>query len=653
LSAICGLLNIKGELNTGHAEAVMHKLGKYKYDRVHSITTPHYFAGCYLNCITPESEQEVLPLEDPQTPYIINADAIIDNRGELMEKLQLSAAADITDSALILESFKKWGTGCVDHLIGSFVFAIWDKAKQEMFLANDHVGDKLLYYYHSDDLFVYSTLLEPFFLVPSIDRKLNDVYIADFLAINSLKHQLDPELTIYEGILQLPSATAMLVNRDGIHRWQYWRVQKTKELKLPSDQDYEEAFRSLYREVVQSKIRCRKKVGISLSGGLDSTSVACMASELLKSENKTLYSYTQVPMKGYVNHLPARCMADETEYVEETVQFCGNIKPYFVASEGKNMYTEIDCLLEIYEQPYKILENATWLKEIAELAAFDEVGVLLSGQAGNATVSWGKFNGYMQYLLKNLKFRIFVKELRAYAALHHKSSIREALNSFFSLSFFITRLLQKTSVKSDKDFILSPINPEFYRSMQMDRRFRQYGFDNAFLRKRDSFGGRYALLAPAGFSHRAVLLNKLNLSAGIEKRDPTGDKRIIEFCMNLLENQWVRAGEERRFIRYAMKGLMPDRVRANTSVKGKQAADIYQRILHCWEQIREEMRTIGEHPLERKYLNVDLIQKLLQDYDRIDCDERENHGLRMLFRALIFTRFLRKLTSTNVKEVIT
>lgn len=646
-------MNIKGELNNGHAEAVMHKLGKYKYDRVNAITTPHYFAGCYLNCITPESEHEVLPLEDPETAYIINADAIIDNRGELFDKLKLSAAADMTDSALILEAFKKWGTSCVDHLIGSFVFAIWDREKQEMFLANDHVGDKLLYYYHSEDLFVYSTLLEPFFQIPSIQRKLNDVYIADFLAINSVRHQLDPELTIYEELLQLPSATALLVNRDGMHRWQYWKVQKAKELKLPSDQDYEEAFRNLYREVVHSKIRCSKKVGISLSGGLDSVSVACIASEQLKQEGEALYSYTQVPIKDYVDHLPATRLADETEYVEETVRFCGNILPNFVDSEGKNMYTEIDRLLEIYEQPYKILENATWIKEIAELAAVDGVGVLLTGQAGNATVSWGNFNGYMQYLLKTFKFQTFVKELRAYAVLHHISPIREALDAFISLSFFATKLWQKARAKSGKGLMLSPINPEFYQSIQMDRRFRQYGFDNAFIRKRDSFGGRYALLAPAGFSHRAVLLNKMNLSAGIESRDPTADKRIIEFCMNLPENQWVRAGQERRFIRCVMKGQMPDRVRMNTSVKGQQAADIFQRILPRWEQIREEMRTIGEHPLERKYLNVDLIQNLLQVYERIDCDERGGHGLRMLFRALIFTRFLRKLTSTTVKEVIT
>ena len=88
------------------------------------------------------------------------------------------------------------------------------------------------------------------------------------------------------------------------------------------------------------------------------------------------------------------------------------------------------------------------------------------------------------------------------------------------------------------------------------------------------------MLGNSGFSHLGAIETKSSLVFGVEKRDPTRDKRVIEFCINLPENQWVRDGEERRFIRHAMEGYMPGYgAPEHTTVRGRQAADWVQRIV--------------------------------------------------------------------------
>ena len=96
-------------------------------------------------------------------------------------------------------------------------------------------------------------------------------------------------MTLYEDVFNLPPACAMLVNRDGLKKWRYWEIKKTKELHFDTDAEYEEAFRKVYSEAVNCRLRSVKKVGILLSGGLDSGSIACLASPELKKRNEKLY----------------------------------------------------------------------------------------------------------------------------------------------------------------------------------------------------------------------------------------------------------------------------------------------------------------------------------------------------------------------------
>lgn len=645
LSAICGIFTKNKALNHEKAQSVLRDLGKYRHDRTGNFTEGPVFLGCHQNYVTPESFKERLPYEDKEAALVITADAIIDNRDELFEIFSVPVEEQaLPDSFLILKAYKKWGIKCPEYLIGDFAFAIWDKQNNELFCARDHVGKRSLYYYDSPEIFAFSTLMEPLFEIDGIKKRLNETYIADFLSITSVRHELGDEITIYEDIFNLPPACAMLLNKNGLKKWRYWEIKKAKEIHFDTDEEYEEAFRKVYSEAVKCRLRSTKKVGILLSGGLDSGSIACLAAPELKKRNQKLYSFTQVPMEGYKEWLPENKLADEREYVEEICAYMGNIEPHYITSKGKSPLTEINKTLGTLEQPYKTFENSYWGNTCYKTANDMGIGVLMSGQTGNATVSWGNFSPYMIYLLKNIYLKTFFKEIKAYSKRQKTNPLRLILSIGFN---FMPRGIKKYRYikRNGKNFteLLSPINPEFAKAMKVQKRFKMYKNDPLFIEHGDSLSERMKMLGNSGFSHLGAIETKSSLAFGVEKRDPTRDKRVIEFCINLPENQWVRDGEERRFIRHVMEGYMPDMVRLNTTVRGRQAADWMQRIAPEWAEVYEEMETIGDNELEKKYLDIPRIKRFLAANKELSPDDNDGTetGVRLLIRALIFTRFLR------------
>ncbi|MFA5383191.1 MAG: asparagine synthetase B, partial [Eubacteriales bacterium] len=152
MSAICGLFYCDGRpvaQETG--AAMMRKLDIYHADDVRTWQEEQVFFGCHAQHITPESTREILPCHDALTGLTITADAIIDNRAELCDKLIIdhSRRYNTPDSLLILQAYQKWGNECLNHLMGDFVFAVWNKKQQELFCASDHTGTRTFYYYWS------------------------------------------------------------------------------------------------------------------------------------------------------------------------------------------------------------------------------------------------------------------------------------------------------------------------------------------------------------------------------------------------------------------------------------------------------------------------------------------------------------------------
>jgi asparagine synthase (glutamine-hydrolysing) len=131
---------------------------------------------------TPESLNEKLSLVDDRRGLVLTADARLDNRDELITALGFGGrpCEELTDSELILGAYKRWGERCPERLLGDFAFAIWDRRRQELFCARDHIGVKPFYYHRAGKLFVFASEIKALLCVPEVPRRLNEVRVAPF-----------------------------------------------------------------------------------------------------------------------------------------------------------------------------------------------------------------------------------------------------------------------------------------------------------------------------------------------------------------------------------------------------------------------------------------------------------------------------------------
>ena len=208
--------------------------------------------------------------------YTITADARIDCRADLIARLA-NAGRKVRqngpDSELILHAYAAWGEECVEHLRGDFAFAIWDSRWKTLFCARDHFGVKPFYFAQAGETFIFSNTLDCLRLHPGISGEVNERAIGDFLLFGM---NCDIATTTYRDIQRLAPAHSMTVSAAEIRTRRYWTAPTDGRIRYKRPDEYVEHFQSLMEAAVAERLRT-KRVGILLSGGLDSSAIAATA----------------------------------------------------------------------------------------------------------------------------------------------------------------------------------------------------------------------------------------------------------------------------------------------------------------------------------------------------------------------------------------
>jgi asparagine synthase (glutamine-hydrolysing) len=230
---------------------------------------------------TPESLHEQQPYSFDRNIWIVG-DVRVDEREQLVSALLdkgRQASLSQPDIELVLHAFHAWGEQCIEHFYGDFAFAIWDKEKRSLFCARVSFGVKPFYYAHTGSTFVFSNNLDSVRACPGISNELNDAAIGDYLAFG---YNLDEKATFFRDIARLaPAHTLGLDQSNKLNIRHYQRLILTNRIHYKNPNDYNEHFLELFKQSVSDRLRT-DRVGIELSGGLDSTSVASMAALLGK-----------------------------------------------------------------------------------------------------------------------------------------------------------------------------------------------------------------------------------------------------------------------------------------------------------------------------------------------------------------------------------
>ena len=196
----------------------------------------------------------------------------------------------LSDGARILKAYESWGEDCVDHLLGDFVFAVWDERRRRLFCARDHFGVKPFFFARVANSVIFSNRLNTLRRDERVSDELNEVAVGDYLAFGANQ---DLTNTIFRDIQRLPAAHTLTVANGSITTRRYWAPTVNDEIRFRDDQSYVDRFDELLTSATKDRLRT-DRVSISMSGGLDSTSLAVIARDLLQPTNGNVHGYSNV-----------------------------------------------------------------------------------------------------------------------------------------------------------------------------------------------------------------------------------------------------------------------------------------------------------------------------------------------------------------------
>jgi asparagine synthase (glutamine-hydrolysing) len=555
---------------------------------------------------TPESLTEELPFYDSEAEIAITADARIDNRAELLALLDCSKLEPkaISDSRLILEAYKKWGVECPKHLLGDFAVVIWDKRKQRLFAFRDHFGVKPFYYFTSEKFFAFASEIKALLLLPQIPCEINEERIADFMAI-----QDDGSSTFYKDIFTLRPAHFLVSNHTKMVEHRYWALEAGPLLKLRNNNEYTEAFKEIFTESVRCRLRRTGPIGSHMSGGLDSSSIACIARDILVSQgSERLHTFS-----FFFKDIPE---CDERKFTDPIVQQ-GNITPHFVQADHfptREEYSELQTTFEEAAAAFNV--NPVW--KIHTLARNLGVNVLLDGFDGDSTVSHG--TGRLIELARSMQWITLIREAEGYAghfSIPRGKSTYYYLKNYSLLSFFLRNAgMIKRNVSNI--FINTANNKTENADTVLEKKFHlRINATGRFQQLKSPLSDKnlneqtwqIQKLTDHGMHRALELLDRCSAHFSIEKRFPFWDKRLIMFCRSLPAEQKLDHGWNRVIMRRAMESVLPPSVcwRGGKTNMTPHANEFIVRLIRSYQ-------LQGQTQIEKaaRYLDIKKITTLLK-----------------------------------------
>lgn len=487
---------------------------------------------------TKESKLESQPHVSP-SGAIITWDGRLDNRSEILHELRGELPGDSTDLSIVTAAFEQWGTDSFAKLIGDWAVSIWKQSDQALILAKDPIGTHQLYYSLDDDHVTWSTLLETLVLHVNRSLSLNEEYIAGWLSSYPAAH-----LTPYVGVHSVPPSCFVKVEKRTRTITKYWDFNPATTILYQADADYEEHFRVVFMEAVRRRLRSHFPILAELSGGMDSSSIVCMADALIdrgRAETPRL---------------------DTISYYDDS-EPNWNERPYFTKVEEKRGRT--GCHIDIslhnsfnFESDPDIFAatpaSGGYLKEIrqqiATCMASQRNRVLLSGIGGDE-VTGGVPTPLpeLEDLLASARLRLFAHQLKIWAINKRKP--------WFQMFFDAVR----------------GFCPHAFVKLPKHKRPAPWLRQDFVSRNRSALAGSVSRLklngARPSFQENLSTLEGLRrqIACSVPLSDPPRencypylDRDLLEFMYAIPREQLVRPGQRRSLMRRALAGVVPDEV---------------------------------------------------------------------------------------------
>lgn len=467
--------------------------------------------------------------DDGKLSLVFNGE--IYNAPELRDQLRdlgRHFVTDHSDTEVILRGYEEWGGDVVHHLVGMFAFAIWDGERSELFLARDRLGIKPLYYCDASGKFRFASELKALLQDESVPRAAHLDVLYKFLLFRV--HD-STEQTFFDGISRLLPGHRMRVRAGRVVSIErYWDPPVNLEFSSSrSDDEYAEEFLELFERVVRRHLIADVPIGIPLSGGLDSSGVACTVARLIQ-QGADLHTHGRLETFSAV--YPGESI-DESEYMHEVERAVHSI-PHYARPTVDGFWNEMSEWIWFQEEP--TIATAPHAYYSVYRIAKGNVKVMLSGNGGDELLA-GYIPYFRTYWTSATDQRHWIAAMgefiRGFDLYRH--FFREALEARFPW----IDVLQMNDLLSLKGNVK---NISYSPSRNLNRRLADdvlaYSTPN-LLRYED----------------------KNSMAFSIEARVPFLDHELVELIFSLPIDQKIKRGWTRAVYRRAMKGRMPEKNR--------------------------------------------------------------------------------------------
>jgi asparagine synthase (glutamine-hydrolysing) len=566
MSAQFGKINFDNRpVGQGDFERVRAVLAPYGPDGEGSICQDNFGVLYRAFHTTEESRNEVEP-HISSCGTVLTWDGRLDNREELIRQLHGEVSpASSTDIDVVAAAYGKWSTDSFSKLLGDWALSLWEPTNRSLILAKDFVGTRHLYYKVEEDCVTWCTILDPLVVFAGHSFALTEEYVAGWLGLFP-----PPHLTPYVGIYAVPPSSFVRL-RQGVQRvHKYWELDPAKKIVYRADSEYEEHFRLVFSDSVRRRLRSDSPVLAELSGGVDSSSIVCIADKV----GGPAADYPRVDTISYFDD-------DEPNW---------NERPYFTAIEAHRGQKGIHInaggqSLHFGSETGRFTPTPAAAVSTGDLA--DQFAACLERQGSRVVLSGiggDEFLGgvptptpELADLLAQGQFNALAHQLKLWALSKRKPW-------FYLLLDAIRTFIPPALVPVPRH-----LRPAPWLCLGFVRRNR------SALR---GFVSRTSLLGPLpSFQDNLATLDGLRRQLQCnshpanpchETRYPYLDRDLLEFVCAVPRQQLVRPGQRRSLMRRSLAGIVPDAV-LNRRRKAFVARAPLKAVAKGWDQLTKRI----------------------------------------------------------------
>lgn len=548
---------------------------------------------------TAESRQEKQPYFSKRG-FILTWDGRLDNRQALIADLRSDLEANPTDVAIVAVAFDRWETDCFRRLIGDWAVSVWKPEQRELFFAADYMAIRHIFYYLKNGRIFWSTDLSSLVLLSNDKFHIDDDYVAGYLA-----HNPDAHLTPYLEIREVPPGQFIRIRNGSAVVERFWRFDPQSLIRYKTDAEYEEHFRHVFRQSVQRRLRSDSPVLAELSGGLDSSSIVCMADNILAKEEAetprldTLSYYDRSEPSG-----------DDWTYFQKVEAKRGKVGIHI---DGSRLGTSPDSLACTEFRPLPGALGVGQALDTERKGAVRAGGyrTVLSGIGGDEfTGGVPDPRAHLADLIVQFKFVSLAKQLIAWSLVKRRPWIQ---------------LLWQSAI----DVVPASLGQYFAKEAKIDPWIRKdFAKRTGLAIRQIDTAEHFGLWLPTRRSYIAGVLTMANNLAKVapatealeEARYPFLDQTLIEFILSIPADQMLRPGERRSLMRRSLAGIVPQ------EILSRQTKQVGQRTpMLVLEKYWDELQNIYQTPLSSRLGYIDAAQLL-----KTICDTRAGKSTPMV-----------------------